>query len=152
MKFYLTLAAGLVAAAPIFAESHGGGEDAMEELVVTGDAAAGEKEFRKCVSCHVVVDDEGETLAGRRARTGPNLYGIAGGNFGEAEDFRYGKGAEAAAGTMMDEANFVAYVQDPTAWLRDVTGDSKARSKMTYRVRSEDDAKDIFAYLHSLQQ
>ena len=38
----------------------------------SGDPAAGEAHFaRQCVSCHVVVDPSGETLAGRSARTGP---------------------------------------------------------------------------------
>ncbi len=62
----------------------------------SGDAAAGEEAFQQCISCHVVVNDAGETLAGRNAKTGPNLYGIAGGAIGAVEDFRYGNGIEKA--------------------------------------------------------
>jgi cytochrome c len=131
------------AALPAFAEGH-----------ASGDAAAGEEAFGQCVSCHVVVSPEGETLAGRNAKTGPNLYGVMGRQAGSAEDFRYGDGIIAAGaggdgfeGLMWDEASFVAYVQDPTGFLREYTNDRRARGKMSYRVRSEDDAKNLWAYL-----
>lgn len=144
MKFTSTIVAlGVLAAAPVFAESHG----------ASGDAAAGEKAFRKCVSCHVVVNEAGETLAGKKAKTGPNLYGIAGRLAGIAEGFRYGKGLEEAkeAGLTWDEANFVGYVMDPTAFVKEKTGDSGARSNMSFKVRKEQDAIDLYAYLASLQ-
>jgi len=140
------LATAVLAAPMAFADSHGG----MAEP--TGDAAEGEAAFRQCVSCHVVVDAEGETLAGRRARTGPNLYGIAGGAAGAVEDFRYSGAMEAAgeAGLVWDEAAFVAYVQDPTGFLRENLGDNSVRGSMSFRVRSEEDALNLFAYLASL--
>lgn len=143
MKRNLVLfAMGLLAAGPAFSESHG----------ASGDAGAGEKAFRQCTACHVVVNDAGETLAGRNARTGPNLYGIAGRAAGSVEDYRYSSGMQAAAeaGVIWTEENFVNYVQGPTAFLRQATGDSGARSKMTYRVRDEQEAKDLYAYLSSL--
>lgn len=118
----------------------------------TGDPAAGEEAFQQCISCHVVVDGAGETLAGRNARTGPNLYNVAGNTIGSVEDFRYGNGIELAneQGLVWDEANFVAYVQDPTNWLREATGDRRVRGKMSYRVRDEGDALNLYAYLASL--
>lgn len=122
-------------------------------ITPTGDAAAGETVFAKqCVTCHVVVNDEGETLAGNRGRQGPNLYGVAGGSVAAVEDFKYGPGmAEAGdTGAVWDEENFVVYVQDPTAWLRATSGDPKARSRMSWKVRDEQDAKDIFAFLYEL--
>lgn len=121
----------------------------------TGDAEAGGKAFeRQCVACHVVKDTAGETLAGRNARTGPNLYGVVGGAIGSVEGFRYGRGLVALneAGNVWDEASFVGYVQDPTAWLRETTGDSKARSKMAFKVRAEEDAVNLYAYLASLAE
>ncbi|MGC9369144.1 MAG: c-type cytochrome [Paracoccaceae bacterium] len=149
MKFHLALVAGLLAAAPVFAESHGGG--AME---VSGDAEKGEKAFRRCVSCHVVVNDEGETLAGRGAKTGPNLYGVAGRAAGSVEDFRYSKAMQAAgeAGLVWSEEKFAAYVQDPTGFLREELGDNGARSAMSFKVRKEDEALDLYAYLASLAE
>lgn len=118
----------------------------------TGDAEAGEAAFRRCVSCHVVKDAEGNVLAGRNGRTGPNLYGISGRIAGSVEDFRYSAGLKAAAeiGLAWDEESFVAYVQDPTAFVREKTEDGSLRSNMTFKVRKEEDAVNLYAYLVSL--
>ncbi|GGL80263.1 c-type cytochrome [Wenxinia marina] len=119
----------------------------------TGDAAAGEAQFgRQCVACHVVVNEEGETLAGRNARTGPNLYGIVGRQPGTVEDFNYSDSlvAYGETGVVWEEENFVAYIQDPTGFLREALDDRRARGKMAYQVRDEQQAHDIYAYLASL--
>ncbi|MBM9593455.1 c-type cytochrome [Roseitranquillus sediminis] len=114
-----------------------------------GDAAAGEDVFRQCQTCHVVVDDEGNTLAGRNARTGPNLYGAIGGPAAHDADFNYSDGLTAAAeaGLEWTPENVIAYLQDPTGFLREYLGDSGVRGKMTYRIRSEEDAANVYAYL-----
>lgn len=141
MKLHYALAAAVLAAGPALADSHG----------ATGDAAKGEKAFRQCQSCHVVVNAAGETLAGKAAKTGPNLYGVAGATAGHVEDFRYSGLLEAArdAGVVYDEATFVAYVMDPTGAMQEATG-SGERSKMSFKVRKEDDAKNLYAFLASL--
>ena len=133
--------AATLLATPILADGH-----------ATGDAEAGERAFRQCISCHVVVDAEGETLAGRNGRTGPNLWGINGRQIGSYEDFSYGNGLTALMESEMawDEESFVGYVQDPTGWIREVTGDSGLRGAMSFRVRSEEDALNLYAYLASL--
>ncbi len=116
----------------------------------TGDAASGETAFgRQCVSCHSVVSPEGEVVAGRGAKTGPNLYGLMGRLIGSLEGFRYGESILKVAETeaAWDEAAFVAYVQDPTAWLRTTLDDARARSKMAYKVRSAEEAANLWAYL-----
>lgn len=143
----LTTALAIGLALPAFAESH-----ATLDLTATGDAAKGEDAFKKCQSCHVVANAEGEVLAGKRAKTGPNLYGVAGRTAGSLDDFRYGKDLVAAgeAGMVFDEATFVTYVMDPKAAIQEVLNDGKARSKMSYRVRKEDEAKDLYAFLLSL--
>lgn len=119
-----------------------------------GDVVAGEEQFnRQCVSCHVVRNASGEVLAGRNAKTGPNLYGVAGRALGAEDGFRYGDSIIAAgeAGLVWDEASFVAYVQDPTDWLRDALDNRRARGKMAYKVRDAQEADDIFAYLASVE-
>jgi cytochrome c len=138
--------ASAMLAAPAFAESHA-------DLTATGDAAVGEKAFRQCQSCHVVANDAGDVLAGRAAKTGPNLYGVVGRTAGTVDGFNYSDAMVAAgeAGMVYDEATFVAYVQDPTGHLREVTGDSSARGKMSFKVRKADDALGLYAYLQSLQ-
>lgn len=132
MKHSLTTAAALLClAAPAFAE---------------GDAAAGEKAFNKCKSCHAVVSDAGETLV-KGGKTGPNLWGIAGRTAGTVADFKYGDDlvAAGAAGLVWDEASFAGYVQDPRAFLQDTLGDTGAKSKMSFKLKSG--GEDIFAYL-----
>ncbi|KIT14876.1 c-type cytochrome [Jannaschia aquimarina] len=137
------IAAALLAAGPAFADAH-----TEIDLTATGDAAAGESAFRQCQSCHVVADPDGEVLAGRAARTGPNLYGVVGRVAGVVEDFRYSDIIVTAGegGLVWDEANMVAYLLDPTGHLQEVTGEN-GRGKMSYRVRAEDDALNLYAFL-----
>lgn len=146
MKKFIVAAAALMLAGPAFADSH-------EMAAPTGDSAAGEDVFKKqCVTCHVVVNAEGETLAGSRGRQGPNLYDIPMKHVGTVEDFRYGKPMKAAAelpDLVWTEEEFVAYVQDPSDWLTEKLG-KKSRSKMAFKVRKEQDALDLYAYIHSL--
>ena len=139
MKSALAAAAALLIAGPAFAQA---------DLTASGDAEAGESAFRQCQSCHVVENDAGEILAGRNGRTGPNLYKVVGRTGGTVEGFRYSDLAVAAgeAGLVFDEANFVPYVMDPTAHLREVSGES-GRSKMSYKVRKEEDAVNLYAFL-----
>lgn len=128
---------------------------ALAQDAPTGDAGAGETAFnRQCVACHVVVDADGNKLAGRNAKVGPNLYGVAGNVIGSQDGFRYSDGFVTlnGQGQIWDEAHFVGYVQDPTGWLRETLSDNSARGKMAFKVRSETDAADIYAYLHSVAQ
>lgn len=121
----------------------------------TGDPARGEGLFAsKCVNCHVVRAEDNTVLAGRNARTGPNLFGVASGQkIGAVEGFRYGKPMLVLneQGVTWDEEKFVGYVSDPVAWLRETLDDPRARSKMAIRLRNDDEARDIYAYLHSLE-
>ena len=140
---YLALA--LMIAGPAFAQD--------QMAAPTGDAAAGDTIFnRQCVACHVVENEAGETIAGRNAHVGPNLYGVAGRTLGTYPDFRYGDSMKAAgeAGTVWTEENFVGYVQDPTGWLKATLDDKRARGKMMFQLRSEEDAHNVYAYLVSV--
>lgn len=111
-----------------------------------GDAEAGEREFNKCKSCHMIVADDGTEIV-KGGRTGPNLYNIIGRQAGTYEDFRYGDSIVAAgeAGLVWNEETFVAYVQDPKGFLAEYLDDSSVRSKMSYRLRKG--MEDVYAYL-----
>lgn len=141
MKNFTIAAALAILAAPAFAQ----------DLTPTlGDAANGEEQFnRQCVACHIVADADGNVLAGRNSRTGPNQYGLIGRVLGSTEDFKYSDGLVALgeAGEVWNEANFVGYLQDPTGWIREKLEDRRARGKMAYQVRAEQDAYDLYAYL-----
>ncbi|MFV0294768.1 MAG: c-type cytochrome [Hyphomicrobiaceae bacterium] len=140
MKIRLAIVALALASAPALAQDAG------------GDAAEGEKVFRQCIACHVVQNDAGELLAGRAGKTGPNLFGIIGRHAGSVEGFRYSKVMHEAgeAGLVWSEETLVPYLHDPTAFLRETSGDDKARSNMTLKLRTEQQAKDVYAYLASL--
>jgi len=142
MTKFIYVAAAALMASPAFADGH----------TATGDASVGERQFnRQCVACHVVANADGEVLAGRSARAGPNLYAIAGRQIGSYPEFRYSDSivelGEADGGTDWTEEAFVQFVQDPTGWLREALDNDRARGKMAYRVRDEGDAIDIYAYL-----
>jgi len=129
MKTMLTATAAMLAlAAPAFAE---------------GDVAAGEKEFNKCKSCHMLQTADGEFIV-RGGKVGPNLYGVIGRVAG-SEDFRYGDGLvdANAAGFVWTEEALAAYVVDPKAWLEEQG--FAAKSKMTFKLRKG--GEDVAAYL-----
>jgi len=136
-----TLALTAMFAMPALAESH-----------AMGDAAAGEKVFNQCQTCHVVVNDAGETLAGKKSKTGPNLYGVVGRTAGTYPEFAYGDSivAAGAAGLVWDEAKLVEYLADPAAFLKTTLDDKGAKSKMAYKVKKPEDAANVVAYIASL--
>ena len=113
-----------------------------------GDAAKGEKEFRKCKACHSIIADDGTAIV-KGGRVGPNLYGVIGRPAASEDGFRYGQGIKEAAekGLVWDEAKVAEYVKDPTKFLDEITGDS-AKSKMTFKLRRG--GEDVAAYLASV--
>jgi len=137
VKFNLTLIALITVSAPAFAQ---------------GDPAAGEAIFKQCLACHVVADPEGNVLAGKAAKTGPNLYGVVGRTAGTVEGFRYGDDlmAAGAAGLVWDEALLTEYVQDPSGFLKKTLNDKGAVGKMLFKVRKAEDAANVVAYIASL--
>jgi cytochrome c len=134
---YAAFLAATLFAAPAFAEGH-----------ASGDAGKGAKSFNKCKSCHVIVSDAGETIV-KGGKTGPNLYGLVGRTAGTVEGYKYGKSLVAAgeAGLVWDEEQFVAYALDPKKFLQEYLDDSKARSKMSFKLKKG--GEDIYAYLAS---
>ncbi len=129
-----------VTAAPALADGH-----------ASGDADAGEKAFNKCKGCHSIIDADGNAIL-KGGKAGPNLFGLPGRTAGTLDGFKYRKSIVSAGegGLVWDEAAFVAYVQDPTAYLKEVTGDSKARSGMSFKLRDEDAAVNIWAFVASV--
>ena len=136
MKTKLTALAVLstVIAAPAFA---------------AGDAEAGAKVFNKCQTCHVVANEAGEVLAGRNAKTGPNLYGIVGRTAGTYPEFAYGDSIVAlgASGFAWTAEDLNAYLVDPAKFLKEKSGDDKARSKMVFKLGNEKERADVVAFL-----
>ena len=112
------------------------------------DAAKGESEFKKCKACHAIVAPDGTAIQ-KGGKTGPNLYGVVGRTVAST-DFAYGDSLTTvgATGVKWDEASLVAYVADPTAWLKEATGDAGAKSKMSFKLAKG--GADVVAYLASV--
>lgn len=129
----LTALAALAVASPAFAE---------------GDIEKGETTFKKCKSCHMIAN--GDEVLFKGGKTGPNLYGLIGNVMGSQEGFKYGSGLIAAneAGLKWDEASLAAYVADPKSYLKEVTGDSGIKTKMTYKLKKG--GEDVAAFLATM--
>lgn len=118
---------------------------------LAADAVRGERLFRDCLACHSVIDETGAPVA-RGGRTGPNLFGVIGRHAGSVPDFHYSTSMVAAgkSGLRWNEADFVVYVKDATAFLRDYLNDPDARGKMAYKLRDSEKARDVWAYLGTI--
>lgn len=96
------------------------------------DAAAGEKVFAVCKSCHQI----GESA---KNAVGPVLNGVVGRKAGTVEGYNYSP-ANKNSGLTWDEATLSEYLKDPKA---KVPG-----TKMVFAgVKDEQKLKDLIAYL-----
>ncbi len=112
-----------------------------------GDPVRGAREFAKCKACHTLEAPDGTAVV-LGGLTGPNLYGVIGRRAGTAAGFRrYSPAMQAAGrgGLVWSEATLAEYVGDPEGFLRRITGDSTARTVMSYRLARGQ--ADVAAYL-----
>lgn len=125
MKLRLTAVAALVALS-----------FALPTGVLAQDVAKGEKNFKKCASCHSIEE-------GGKNKTGPNLWNIM--NRGTAqEDYKYSK-------------KFLAWAEENPEWTPDLmdawlTNSKKLvkGTKMAFKEKKESKRADIIAYLQSM--
>ena len=91
----------------------------------------------------------GDEVIYKGGRTGPNLYGVVGRRAGTAEGFKYSSSLVDAgqAGLVWTEELLEDFIADPRTFLKEATGDSGAKTKMTFKLK---DAEDVVAYLASL--
>ncbi|MGZ2260253.1 c-type cytochrome [Roseobacter sp. A03A-229] len=104
---------------------------------VTGDAAAGEKVFRKCKACHAVGE-------GAENKVGPVLNGVVDRAFGAVEGFSYSDALmEAAAeGKAWTPEELDAFLQKPRSYLKG--------TKMSFAgLRKDEDRANVISYLAS---
>lgn len=73
--------------------------------MVQGDAEAGQRAFKRCVSCHQVGP-------AARGAFGPHLNGIVGRRAGATADFRYSP-AMKQSGIVWTEQKLAAFLQSP---------------------------------------
>lgn len=98
---------------------------------MAGDAASGEKVFKRCKACHY-ADKE-------KNKTGPHLVNVIDRKAGSIEGYKYSK-AMAASGLVWDEATLTAYLKAPKKFLKG--------TKMAFAgLKKDDDIKNLIAYL-----
>ena len=106
------------------------------------DVEAGEKVFKKCLSCHKVGPEA-------KNGVGPVLNGVFGRTAGTYEDYKYGNSLVAAGekGLVWDEEQIAAYITDPKKFLQDYLGEKSVQAKMTFKLGNEQERMDVIAYL-----
>ena len=101
-----------------------------------GDAAAGEKVFKKCKSCHVAD--------AKKNKTGPHLVGIIGREAGSLESYKKYSKAMKASGIVWNTETLDGYLAAPKKYLKG--------TKMAFAgLKKEADRQNIIAYLESLR-
>jgi len=121
MRFTVVFAAILVTP---MATGHAGAQD----------AAAGEKVFVKCKTCHVADQDTN--------KVGPSLKGVIGKQAGVHEGFKYSAAMVEAgkAGLVWDEARLSEYLKNPKAVVKG--------TKMAFPgLKKDDEIVNVIAYL-----
>ena len=104
------------------------------QLLSMGDIAHGEKVFKKCSACHMVVSD-GKNMIG------PNLWSVIGRKAGSIADYNYSK-AMVAYGKEWTFEEMNAYLIKPQAYVKG--------TKMAFAgLRKEKDRASVILYMNS---
>ena len=105
----------------------------INELLALGDLVHGEKVFKKCSACHMIVSD-GKNMIG------PNLWGVIGRTAGSVSDYKYSK-AMVAYGKEWTFEEMNAYLIKPQAYIKG--------TKMAFAgLRKEKDRASVILYLN----
>ncbi len=102
-------------------------------LMAMGDAASGEKIFKKCAACHSINK-------GGKNNIGPALYNVVGRKIGGIDDYKYSK-ALAAYGKDWSFEELNGFLIKPAKWIKG--------TKMAYAgLRKEKDRASVIKYLN----
>lgn len=110
-------------------------EPAYTDVAATADAAAGEKVFGKCKSCH--------KIDGTNA-TGPHLNGVVGRNHAAVPDFKYSDAMAAKSADVWTPEAIYEFIKNPKAAI--------PGTKMGFAgLPSPQDRANVIAYLSTLK-
>ncbi len=100
-----------------------------------GDAAKGEKVFKKCAACHAIGE-------GAKNKVGPQLNAVVGRTAGSVDGFKYSKAMVEAGegGVVWDDETLHSYLEKPRDFIKG--------NRMSFAgLKKEDDRADVIAYL-----
>jgi cytochrome c2 len=104
-------------------------------LLAHADAAAGEKDAKKCAACHNFKE-------GGPAKIGPPLWGVVGRDIASVEDFSYSAALAGKEGAW-DYQNLDAFLTEPRGWV--------PGTKMAFAgIKKPEERADVILYLRSL--
>jgi cytochrome c len=106
----------------------------------------------KCKICHSIYNGGNVILKG--GKIGPNLFGVIGRTAGRADDYDHSETLIEAGekGLVWNEAQVVSFIAGTKDFLKTYLGrEDDIDSRMSFRVKSEDDRKAVAAYLATLQ-
>lgn len=102
-----------------------------------GDAAKGEKVFKKCAACHSVQD-------GAPSKAGPNLHGVVGRISGTLEGFSYSAAMtkSGAEGHVWTPEEILKFVENPKQVI--------PGTRMTFAgLKKPEERADVLAFLQA---
>lgn len=104
-------------------------------LLASADVAAGEKQAKKCGTCHNFEEGAG-------AKAGPDLYGIVGRKVASVADFKYSAAMEAKGGTWTFE-ELSHFINNPKSYVNGTA--------MSFAgIKKPDQRADLLVYLNTL--
>ncbi len=105
----------------------------ISALMAMGDAASGEKIFKKCAACHSIAK-------GGKNKIGPALYNVVGRQVGAVTDYKYSK-ALAGYEKVWNFEELNGYLIKPATWIKG--------TKMAFAgLRKEKDRASVIKYLN----
>ncbi|MFZ1428300.1 MAG: cytochrome c family protein [Geminicoccaceae bacterium] len=102
-----------------------------------GDAANGEKIFKRCAACHATD--------GTTNRIGPHLGGVVGRTAGSVEGFKYSESMiqHGKDGLVWSNETLSSYLEDPKGFI--------PKNKMAFPgLKKPEERADVIAYLDTL--
>jgi cytochrome c len=112
----------------------------FDAALAEGDAAKGEKVFKKCKACHAVGE-------GAKNKVGPQLNNLFGRTAGTAEGFKYSKAviAKGEEGLVWTEETLAEYLKKPKKYI--------PKNKMAFGgLKKDADLENINAYLKQFSE